>query len=145
MDRRVAKAVFVGALLVHAALLVRGGSDPHKLFGFRPFNESDAWSAEIVRVHADGSRHPVDDGTWAYDWDTLVDVPKLQGVGTLRHAAAGAPATLDFLERALHWSLEHIPDDPDTVAFEATVTVVRSGRAPEVHLLSTAATQEGAG
>lgn len=134
--RRAAQIVFVGALLVHALLLVRGGDDPHKLFGFRPFNESDAWSAHIVRVHADGSRHPVDDGTWPYDWDRLVGVPKLQGLGNLRHAAAGAPASMDFLERALRWSIEQIPDDPDTVALEATVTVVHSGRAPETYLLS---------
>jgi hypothetical protein len=129
------KAVLVGALVLHGVLLVRGGSDPHKLFGFRPFNESDTWHAEIVRVAADGTRAAVDDGTWAYDWDELVGTPKLQGLGRTRHAAAGADATLDFLQRALDWSLDHIPDDPETVAFEATVTVSRTTRPPEVVVL----------
>lgn len=131
-----AKAVFVGALVVHATLLVRGGHDPHKLFGFRPFNESDVWSAEIVRVHRDGSRHPVDDDTWAYDWDELVGVRKLQRLGGVRHAAAGAPASVDFLDRALQWAIDNIPDDHDTVGFEATVTVIRNGRQPEQIVLT---------
>lgn len=131
----VARGIFVGALLVHALLLVRGGDDPHKLFGFRPFNESDVWQAEIVRVHADGSRHAVDDGTWQYDWDELVGVSKLQRLGGFRHAAAGAPASIDFLDRAMDWVLDNIPDDPDTVALEATVTVIRNaGPAEEVEL-----------
>jgi hypothetical protein len=141
--RTVAKAVLVGALVVHAALLVRGGTDPHKLFGFRPFNESDVWQADIVRVHADGSRWPVDDGTWAYDWDDLVGTAKLRGLERTRHASAGAPASVDFLERALDWAVDEIPDDEDTVALEATVTVSRNGRDPEVTVLR--ATREAAG
>jgi len=61
----------------------------------------------------------------------------VQGLGGLRHAAAGAPASVDFLDRALDWAIAHIPDDPSTVALEATVTVVHNGRAPEVvHLRS---------
>lgn len=135
--RFVAAGVFVGALLLHALLLVRGGSDPHKLFGFRPFNESDVWQAEIVRIHADGSRHAVDDGTWQYDWDQLVGVPKLQGLGGFRHAAAGAPASIDFLDRAMDWVLENIPDDPDTVALEATVTVIHNAGSAEELVLRT--------
>jgi hypothetical protein len=126
-QRLAATVIFVGALLVHGLLLVRGGDDPHKLFGFRPFNESDTWQAEIVRIHADGSRHALDDGTWEYDWDELVGVPKLQALGGFRHAAAGAPASIDFLERAMDWVLDNIPDDPDTVALEATVSVIHNG------------------
>jgi hypothetical protein len=141
--RRAAKTVFVSAVLVHALLLVRGGHDPHKLFGFRPFNESDVWKAEIVRVHADGTRHPVDDGTWQYDWDELVGVSKLQRLGDYRHAAAGAPASVDFLDRALRWGVANIPDDPDTVALEATVTVIHNGREPQEIVLSTATMEDG--
>jgi hypothetical protein len=133
--RRAAKIVFVGALVVHGALLVRGGSDPHKLFGFRPFNESDVWRAHIVRVQADGARLPVDDGTWAYDWDDLVGAPKVQGLERTRHASAGAPAGVDFLDRALDWAIGQIPGDPDTVALEATVTVSRNTGQPEVIVL----------
>lgn len=135
MRRTAAKIVLVGALCLQAVLLVRGGSDPHKLFGFRPFNESDTWQAEVVRVHEDGSRHPVTDGTWPYDWDELVDVAKLRGLDRPRHASAGADANIDFLDRALAWAVDHIPDDTDTVALEARVTVVRNTRSPETVVL----------
>jgi hypothetical protein len=129
--RTVAKLVLVGALVVHLGLLVRGESDPHKLFGFRPFNESDSWRFDVVRVHADGSRHPVGDGTWEYEWNELVGTNKLRGEGRLRHASAGAPASLDFLDRALDWIVLHIPDDTDTIALEAEVLVFHNGRGPE--------------
>jgi hypothetical protein len=133
--RAAAKAVLVGAASVQIALIVRGGGDPHKLFAFRPFNESDTWQVDIVRVLADGSRHSVDDGTWVYDWDELVGTSKLRRVDRLRHASAGARASVDFLERALDWALDHIPDDVDTVALEATVVVFHNTRGPEVVLL----------
>lgn len=133
--RRAAKAVIVAALLVHGLLLVRAETDPHKLFGFRPFNESDVWHAEIVRVHADGSRVAVDDGSWAYDWNELVGTPKLQNLQRTRHASAGARASVDFLDRALAWAADHIPDDSDTVALEATVTVFHNTRGPQTIIL----------
>lgn len=133
--RRVAKLVLVFALALHAALLVRGEFDPHKLFGFRPFNESDTWQAEIVRVHVDGSRHPVDDGTWEYDWNELIGVARLQNVTRLRHAVSGGPGNVDFLDRALDWAVDNIPKDDDTVALEAKVTVFRNTRGPELTFL----------
>jgi hypothetical protein len=140
--RGAAKIVVVGALLVHGVLLVRAEADPHKLFGFRPFNESDAWRAEIVRVHADGSRIPVDDGSWVYDWDELVGTPKLKNLARLRHASAGARASVDFLDRALDWAVDSIPDDPETVALEATVTVFHNTRGPETIVLRSTRTSE---
>lgn len=127
--------VLVLALVLNVALLVRGEFDPHKLFGFRPFNESDTWQAEIVRVHTDGSRHPIDDGTWEYDWDELIGVARLSGVTRLRHAVSGGPANVDFLDRALDWAVDHIPNDHDTIALEARVTVFRNTRGPEVTFL----------
>lgn len=141
---RMAKLVLVGALAVHGTLLVRGELDSHKLFGFRPFNESDTWQAEVVRIHADGSRHPVSDGTWAYDWDELVGTRKLQGLHRLRHASAGAPASVDFLDRALDWVVDNIPDDPDTVALEARVTVYHNTRGPDVTVLRSERTEPAA-
>jgi hypothetical protein len=134
--RRAVKALFVGALALHLALLVHVGNEPHKLFGFRPFNESDSWQAEIVRIDADGIRRPIDDGTWPYDWDDVVANNKLRRPATYRHANAGASATLDFLQRALDWVVDRTPDDPDTIALEVRVTVYRNGRGPEEHVLT---------
>lgn len=127
--------MLVAVLSIHAFLLVRAGSDPHKLFGFRPFNESDTWSAEIVRVTADGERLAIDDGTWKYNWDELVGTPKLAGPDHTRHAAAGADAIVDFLGRSLDWVVENIPEDRSTVAIEATVTIHRNARGPELIVL----------
>jgi hypothetical protein len=104
--RAAAKAVFVALLVLHGALVIRALDDPHKLFGFRPFNESDAWTAEIVRITVDGARRPIDDGTWAYEWDELVGTPKLTRPERFRH-----------------------------VWYEATVTVVRNAGDPETHVL----------
>jgi hypothetical protein len=135
-ERRVAaKVVFVGALTLQAVLVLHGLSDPHKRFGFRPFNESDVWSAEIVRVHSDLSRHRVDDGTWVYDWDELVGASKVQHLEGPRHASAGARASVDLLERALDWAVDHIPDDHDTIALEARVTTFHNTRGPQVIVL----------
>jgi len=117
-------------VLLHAALIVHSGSDPHKRFGFRPFSESDTWSAEIVRVTTDGDRLAIDDGTWPYDWNEIVDVVELSNPGRTRHASGGASTTLDLLGRALDWLADNTPDDPDTRRYEATVTVVHNAGPP---------------
>lgn len=131
--RRLAAVVLVGALGAHLGFLVNGAFDPHKRFGFRPFNESDTWRADIVRVQSDGEVRPVNDGTWEYDWNDLVDPAKLGSPWALRHAKGGAEATLDLLGRALDWIADNTPADLDTVRIEATVTVIRAGRDPTTH------------
>lgn len=135
LRRVTAKAVFVGALALHLALLVHGGNDPHKRFGFRPFNESDVWTVEIVRLHADGTQWSVNDGTWEYNWDELVGATKMQHLTSLRDAPAGARASVDLLRRSLDWVIDHIPDDTDTVALEATITTFHNTRGPQVKVL----------
>ena len=125
-----AAAVLVCAVLLHAVLIVHGGSDPHKRFGFRPFSESDTWSAEIVRVTTEGDRLAIDDGTWAYDWNEIVGVAELSHPARTRHASGGARTTLDLLDRALDWLADNTPDDPDAKRYEATVTVVHDAGPP---------------
>lgn len=131
---RGAKCVLVAALLIHASLLLRGGSDPHKLFGFRPFNESDTWSVEIVSVTHSGERAPVDDELW----ESLIGHFKLRGLDRARHASAGASASIDFLDRALDWAVEGLPPTSDIVTFEATATVYRNTRGPETIFVTSA-------
>lgn len=126
-----AGVVFVAALGLHAALLARASADPHARFGFQPFQESDTYQAEIVRVLRDGSVRPVDDGTWAHDWNELVGVAGLRSPWRTRHASGGADGVVDLLDRSLDWVIENT-DDPDTVRLEATVTLVRNGGSPEV-------------
>ncbi|MDY7106171.1 MAG: hypothetical protein S0880_33740 [Actinomycetota bacterium] len=124
-----ARAVFVALVALHLSFVLRGGSDPHARFAFRPFQHSDTWSAEIVRVTNDGRRLPIDDGTWAYDWRELTRIAQLQNHGSPRHASDGADATLDLLDRALDWVATHTPDDTDTRYLEATVIVRHDGAA----------------
>ena len=130
--RLLAALVLVAAIVLHAALILSGGSDPHKRFGFRPFFESDTWRAEIVRVTADGDRLAIDDGTWPYEWNELVDAVKLTSPWRTRHAGGGARATVDLLDRALDWLAENTPDDRATVRYEATVVVVHNAGVPFV-------------
>ena len=127
-----AGVVFFGLLAVHAVLLVFGAFDDHKRFGFRPFNESDTWSAEIVRVTATGERLAIDDGTWEYHWNDLMDGTVLRNPWRTRHADGGARSTVDLIDRALDWVIDNTPNDPQTVRLEATVVVVHNAGAPEV-------------
>lgn len=121
------RVAFVGLVALHLTFVLRGGSDPHARFAFRPFQHSDTWSAEIVRVTVDGRRLPLDDGTWGYDWRELTRVPQLQNHAAPRHASDGAAATLDLLDRSLDWVADHTPDDTETRYLEATVTVRTDG------------------
>lgn len=128
---------FVAVVLVgHAALLVRGYHDPHKLFAFQPFNESSTWRADIVRVTVDGRRVPIEE-PWpgGYRWDELVDWGVLEQPGTPRHAYSGVGASLDFLDEALDWVADHTPDDTETRYLEATTEAYRNTRGPEVRVL----------
>lgn len=135
LRRTTAKIVLVGAVLLHAGLIVRSQWDPHKLFGFQPFDESDTWQVELVRVLDDGSEVPIGDDSWTYDWNELVGPGGLQYPGGMRHASAGVPENVDFLQRAMDWVLDHIPDDDDTVALEATVTSYHNSHGPTVEVI----------
>lgn len=132
-------------LAAQLVLMVRGYSDPHKLFAFQPFNESSTWSAGIVRVTADGDRIPISE-PWpgGYDWDELVGWRVLQHPERQQHAYSGLDATTDFLAEALDWVADHTPDDHETAYLEATVTGFRNTRGPE-HLVLRSAPREEAG
>lgn len=140
---RTAQIFFVVVLLAQAGLILRGYHDPHKFFGYQPFNESDTWQADLWRVTADGERVPIVDGRWSgYDWDDLVGVPRLRGPERLRHASSGAAATLDFLDEALDWVAAHTPDDTETRHLEAEVTWYRNSRGPFTTVLRSEARDE---
>jgi hypothetical protein len=128
---RAAQVFVVVVLAAQVGLVLRAYHDPHKFFGYQPFNESDTWQAELWRVTADGERVPVVEGRWSgYDWDDLVGVPRLTGPDRLRHASAGAAATVDFLDEALDWVADHTPADTETRYLEAEVTWYHNTRGP---------------
>lgn len=133
---RLVRAFVVVVLVGHAALLVRGYSDPHKFFAYQPFNESSTWRADIVRVTADGRRIPIE-APWpgGYDWDDLVRWGVLERPAERRHAYSGLGASLDFLDEALDWAADHTPEDTETLYLEATTEAYRNTRGPEVRVL----------
>lgn len=133
---RAARLFFVAVLIGQAALILRAYHDPHKFFGYQPFNESDTWRAELHRITADGERIRIVDGNWlGYSWDELVGTSRLTHSGDLRHANSGAAATIDFMDEALDWVADHTPDDTETVVLEAVVTWYRNTRGPKVTIL----------
>lgn len=140
---RLVRSFVAFVLIGQAVLLVRAYWDPHVFFGFQPFNESSTWSAEIVRVTADGRRIPIDE-EWPgdYDWDDLVGWRVLQHPERQRHAFSSLDTMLDFLAESLDWVADHTPDDHETLYLEAEVTAHRNTRGPEHHTLRSADREE---
>jgi hypothetical protein len=130
--------VLFGAIALQLFLSVGRPDDPYHRFGFRPFPAADTWSAEIVRVDRAGERRPVDDGSWEYDWDTLVGAPPVVRPFRERFASRGAAATVDLLQRALDWAAANTPADTDTAYLEATVDVFHNQRRRETIVLRSA-------
>lgn len=108
----------------------RGDTDPHKHFAFRPFQESDTFRAEIVRVTVDGRRVPVQEPWAGYRWHELVRERGLGHPERLSHASSGARSVIAFLDEALDWVAEHTPRDHDTLHYDAQVTYFHNRRGP---------------
>ena len=117
-------------------ILAAYGSD-HSVFGFQMFPESSRWRAEIVRVDADGSEVPVNDG-WAYRWSDIVHDRGLGNPFVWHHADAGLQSQLAFLQASLDWVGENTPDDVSTLYLRADVTYLDNGRGPETQTFRSA-------
>jgi hypothetical protein len=116
------RCVFVGLVVLQLFFVVRAYHAPHKEFGFQMFPEASAWQAEIVRVTADGGRHPVDEPWFGYEWNELVRGRGLSSPWRRHHADAGIDNQLAFLDEAMAWVAENTPADDETVYLEAEVT-----------------------
>jgi hypothetical protein len=128
--RRVFRRAFIAVVVaVQLTMIVAAYGSDHKTFGFQMFPESSRWSAEIVRVGADGSRVPVDEG-WEYRWSDLVDGRGLTHPTGMHHADSGLRNQFGYLRGALDWVAEHTPDDTTTRYLEAEVTYTDNGRGP---------------
>jgi hypothetical protein len=134
LARRAAVAVLA---VLQIALVVRAYGADQAVFGFQMFPESSTWRAEIVRVTADGDEIDVRD-PWpgGYTWAGLVGGRGLEAPFDDHHAMAGVDSTLDFLQKALDYVANHIPEDPETVRLVARVTYRRNGGDPETTVLT---------
>jgi hypothetical protein len=115
--------VVAAVVALQLAFVVAAYSSDHKVFGFQMFPEASTWSADVVRVTADGRRIPVERPWAGYRWEELV-----RGSGSLHypaarhHADAGLDNQLAFLRSALDWVADNTPRDRETRYIEATVT-----------------------
>jgi hypothetical protein len=132
IGRRIAVVLVVVAQL---ALVARGYRSAHKEFGFQMFPESSTWSAEVVRVTADGTRVPVSEPWFGYRWDELVTSRGLAHPSVRHHADAGLDNQVAFLAAALDYVAAHTPRDHETRYLEATVTTWHNTDGPEVMVL----------
>lgn len=126
----VARGFFVAAIAAQLFFIGRAYVDPHKHFGFQPFNESSTWTAEIVRVKASGGRASVRKGWAGYTWSGLVRSRGLGAPHARNHADSGIGSTLAFLQHALDWVARNTPRDRETRYYEATVTYWINTRGP---------------
>jgi hypothetical protein len=116
------RVVFVAVVALQLGFIVRGYFSDHKEFAFQMFPESSTWSADVVRVTADGRRVPVEQPWSGYRWDELVPNVGLRYPGTRHHAYAGLDNQLAFLDSALDWVATNTPRDDETRYLEARVT-----------------------
>jgi hypothetical protein len=147
------RALFAATwLALQAALVVTARDRPDHVFGFQMFGESSTLSIHLARK-LDGPEgpgsvlSPIRDGTWvAHDrdgnprrirWRDRVYQPALSMFDVTIHASYGSAAQLARLQAALDDVASHTPDDAETRALVADVTVRKNGREPVlVHLSS---------
>lgn len=125
-----ARLVFATVALGQLYFIHRADADPHKHFAFRPFQESDTFRADIVRVTVDGRRVSVREPWAGYRWHDLVRERGLAHPERLSHASSGARSVIAFLDEALDWVAEHTPRDQETLHYAAEVTYFHNRRGP---------------
>jgi hypothetical protein len=134
--RVVARRVVVLAVVaVQLFFVARGYWSDHKEFAFQMFPESSTWSADVVRVTADGRRIPVETPWSGYRWHELVPNVSLSYPSVRRHATAGLDNQLAFLASALDWVASNTPRDNETLYLEARVTSWHNADPPEVSVI----------
>jgi hypothetical protein len=138
------RAVVAGVVALQLFLIARGYWADHKEFAFQMFPESSTWSADIVRVTADGRRVPIEEPWFGYRWEELVQDRGLSYPEVRHHADAGIDNQLAFLDSALDWVAENTPRDTETAYIEAEVTAWHNDDEPEVQVMRSAE-REGVG
>jgi hypothetical protein len=134
--------VVAAVVALQLAFVVAAYSSDHKVFGFQMFPEASTWSAEVVRVTADGRRIPVERPWAGYRWEELVrGSGSLQYPSARHHADAGLDNQLAFLDVALDYVAEHTPNDTDTAYLEADVTYWKNAHPPQ-HVVLTSERRE---
>lgn len=144
-------AFCVAWVVAQFVLIVTAGRRADGAFGFRMFNESTTITIHLsreVRIGDARAMVPVVDEEWVardghgvpyrFAWTERVVDPVLSHLDVTMHAAYGQAAQLERLQAALDDVASHIPDDAETCALEASVTVQRNGHDAEDVVLRSA-------
>lgn len=116
-------------VVAQLTMIVVAYDSDHKTFGFQMFPESSRWQADIVRVHPDGTRVPIEED-WEYRWSDLVRGRGLTYPFVDHHADSGLRNQLGYFQGALDWVAENTPADATTAFLEAEVVYTDNGRGP---------------
>ncbi len=129
----------MGVAIGMSLIAVVAGYGGSRVFAWQMFPEASRWQADIVRVTADGVRHPIE-GPWpgGYRWSDLVTESGLSYPAVESNAAYGVDTTMDALQHALEWVAANTPADRETVLLEASVTLRRNDSPPETVVLRAA-------
>jgi hypothetical protein len=145
LSRR-ARALFSAAFVAgQAALVLTAGLRADRAFGFRMFGESSTMVIHLSRdLGPEGAPAlvPITAGQWEaasadgarrlVRWTDRVKDPSLAIFDRTIAASYGIEAQLARLQAALDDVATHSPNDVETRALVADVTVTRNGRAPYV-------------
>lgn len=149
-----ARVVFAAAYFAAQGALI--GTAPRRAeraFGFQMFNESSTLAVHLSRridsIRGNGTTLiDVKDGEWAardayrqlhrFSWRDRVTQPALSTFDTTLFASYGVAAQLARFQAALDDVASHIPEDSETRALVADITVRRNGHEAYVVQLTSA-------
>jgi hypothetical protein len=148
------RVVFAAAYFAAQAVLIgTSGKRPDHAFGFQMFSESSTLSIHLMRKVDSVTGHgttlvDVHDGEWIardsrgkehrFSFRDRVKEPGLTIFDTTIHASYGADAQLARIKAALDDVAAHVPEDSETRALVADVTVRKNGKEPVVIQLTSA-------
>lgn len=108
-----------------------------KRFGFWMFAESSRFKAQLYRELNNGKVVKTDNGRWhvraedgssvQINWDQHVQDFRLDNLESYRRAKTGLEITMQYLEHALHYFSNHIPEDQQTRRLVLKVQYRRAG------------------
>ncbi|MCZ6676142.1 MAG: hypothetical protein O7E52_02710 [Candidatus Poribacteria bacterium] len=124
-------------LLIQAAFIIQAHFAIDKRFGFWMFAESSRYKAELYRLLKDGRLVKTRNGKWSvragdgqkvsYSWQHYVRDFGLRNLEKLKRARVGMEVTLKYLQYALNYVIDRMPEDQETVKLVLKVQYKKAG------------------
>ena len=131
-------------LAIQAAFIVKAHFSPDKRFGFWMFAETSEYTATLYRITKDGTKLKTKNGRWrvrtegrrkTYSWDRFVRDYRLYNLESNKRAKGSMSRTLKFLDAALDFVADRIPDDQETRQLVLEITYSKAGNEPQKTVL----------